>query len=101
MDQSTRNALYAFIQNLTHAQAAAMMDVFASYVENVETDCDDDRPAEFRFIKAVSEYVALQVSTIDDRPMLCCCGVTDGSRTAHPYTIGRCREGSSFQSRQS
>lgn len=98
MDQSTRTALYAFIQNLTHAQTVAVMDVFSSFVENVETD--DDQPAEFPFIKAVSEYVALQVSSIDDRPMLCCCGVTDGSRSAHPYTTGHCKEGSSFQSRQ-
>ncbi len=67
MDHHTRNALYAFIQTLTYAQVAAMMDVFSSYVENVETDSDDDHPPDLPFIKAVSNYIEGQVAAIPAR----------------------------------
>jgi hypothetical protein len=68
MDQNTRNALYAFVQNLTHSQAAALMDVLGSYVQNVECvdEADFKVPSEFRFVKAVSDYVALQVASIPE-----------------------------------
>ena len=62
MDTDTRAALEIFLCHLTHAQTATLMDVLASHVENVETDCDDTTVDPF--IVALTATVTNRVATL-------------------------------------
>ena len=65
MSVDARLALDALLVRLTPTQAAALMDVLSSAVENVEVDCidEDDIPAEHNFISEISDLVSEHVAS--------------------------------------